>query len=194
MLFHGDNYRTNGDPGMPSRAWMTNSYRHWNLWMTRRLPYQDLVDGSRITLVDSWTDGGQTLGRLTWEVEAVNVLKMEYSTKAQAIRAIAAQMNETVSYVKGNRYTMNGPVRGYLLAWQVKPVRRLDLPRPPDMKLGRHGWLRENDPARLTAWGLRPSGLAVRTPQVQTTHTRQGQGHGRRLTPAENRAVEDAEL
>jgi hypothetical protein len=109
-----------------------------------------LKDGSPVVLVDTWRDGS----RLSWQIQAVDVLNVPYNSKEAAIRLISGHLKLTRPIVRANGYTQKGPDQGYLLAWRFKPIRRLALPRPADLKLQRHGWLSVDDPGRLAAWGL----------------------------------------
>ena len=51
-------------------------------------------------------------------------------------------------------YTESHPDSGFLLAFRYRPVRRLNLLRPKDLKFRQHGWLKENDIATLRRWGV----------------------------------------
>src|SRR5437588_10638244 len=177
MLFHNRAHRT--DPGMPTRATVDDTW--WSLWRTRQPPFRDLVDGTRIVLVDSWRDGG----RLTWEVQATNVLTTAYASKSEAVGLVAKNFGYTRNDVRSETYTAEklrtGPDTGYVLAWACKPVRRLALPRPPTMHFRRNGWLTESSASVLSVWGIGNGS----TPSSHSTPKGQG-----RLSTLEKHAVD----
>lgn len=135
MLFLNDD--TGSDQGMPDRAEIS-AFVQWNLWKRRMPPYKRLADGDDIVLVKSWPGGG----RLTWQVRAFDVTKMDYTRKADAVDAIwakVAPLGWNRQDVVANRYTVGKADQGHLLFLRTRPVRRLALPKPPDMKIWRQG-------------------------------------------------------
>lgn len=178
MLFL--NWTNSSDPGMPTRAEVAGG-SHWNLWKVRQLPFHDLADGTEIVLVDSWRGGG----RFTWLVRAKDVVVSPYSSKAEAVRLIAGGLGLAPALVRRHDYTVDKPDSGFVLAWNARPIRRLDLPRPDDFGFRYNGWQRIDDPDVLRTWGLAPKqALGDRRPPKSPI----GQG---RLGVAERVAVED---
>jgi hypothetical protein len=181
MLFL--NWTSAADPGMPSRHDIAGS-SHWNLWRTKQPPFNELVDGTDVVLVDSWPGAG----RLTWQVRARQVIAAPYPTKADAVRQIGRALGISPSEIRNHPYTVRGPDSGVLLAWSYAPTRRLDLPRPPDMRFRPNGWLRVQDVNTLKRWGL-TGGVtqpAVASKKPPLSPISQG-----RLGPAERVTVED---
>jgi len=174
MLFL--NWSNDEDPGFPSRSDANGS--HWNLWKVRQHPYALLTQGSRVVLVDSWPGGG----RMSWEVEALHVVKEPYNSKAEASRLIAAGLGLDAQRVRRHYYTVRGPDSGYVLAFRYRPVRKIDLPRPAGMRFRPNGWLLVEDSSVLSRWGL------TGKPAAPPRQRRGGQG---RLSLAERLAVED---
>jgi hypothetical protein len=150
VLFLSSETHDSKPPRMRTRREVQKDLCHWNLWPTRMMPYKDLTNGTHVVLVESWRGGGW----LTWEVAAVQVLAAPYQSKAEAVRMIARRLKITEREVRGHDYTRKGPDAGFLLALRYKPVRRLELPRPPDMRLQQHGWLKVEDPRLLARWGI----------------------------------------
>ena len=144
MLFL--NWTNTSDPGMPTRAEVADGF-HWNLWKTRQVPFAELSHGTDIVLVDSWPGEG----RLTWQVRATDVVAAPYATRGGAVRLVATGLGPKRSVVRNHDDTAGRPDAGYALAWNTRPIRRLDLPRPADMTFLRNGWLRVDDPAVLRA-------------------------------------------
>lgn len=178
MLFL--NWTSPSDPGMPTRGEVADS-SHWNLWRVRQPPFNDLADGDDVVLVDTWPGGG----RMTWQVRSTNVVASSYGSKPDAGRQIARALGLTPAQVRKSDYTVRGPDVGYLLAWSYRPVRRLNLPRPVDMKFRPNGWLRIDDPSTLRRWGI--VATAPRMNQRPPARSPIGQG---RLGLAERLAVE----
>lgn len=145
------------------------------------MPFHDLENGTEIVLVDSWRGGG----RLTWLVRAKDVVASPYSSKAEAIRLIAGGLSLAPAVVRRHDYTVGKPDSGFVLAWNARPIRPLDLPRPDDFGFRYNGWQRIDDPDVLRRWGLAPKeALGDRRPRKSPI----GQG---RLGLAERVAVED---
>jgi hypothetical protein len=182
MLFHNDG-SLDADPGMPSKADVA-PYHHWNLWKTQRQAYAALDEDTPVVLVDTWPGGS----RLTWEGMAVSVLKRQYRSKPEAVRLIAKHLGLTQSQVRSNDYTKEKPDVGYMLVWRFTPTRPVDLYRPVDMKIGRDGYLVQDDPVVLSGWGLSPPSPPLGVGSSERANgTRGGQG---RLTLAEKVVVE----
>lgn len=147
MLFLNEAFAA--DPGMPSRSEVA-SWSHWNLWRTRQQPFKELADGSEVVLVHSWPGGG----RLAWQIAAADVVSASYASKSDAVKQISSALGLTSRQVQEHEYTARGPDSGFVLVWSYRPVRRLDLPRPSDVRFRPNGWLKEDDPAILQRWGV----------------------------------------
>lgn len=153
----------------------------WNLWARRLPPFHDLAGGSEIVLVDTWPGGG----RLSWLVRAHDVHTDRYETPDEAVRVLARWAGRTRAQVLTDPYTAGRTGPGWLLAWRARPVQRLDLPRPADLEMGRHGWAFVDDPRTLARWGI--TGTAPRKKAPKKTAGNRGAGFGDAIT---NRAVE----
>ena len=173
------NWTSDADPGMPTRAEVAEG-THWNLWRLRQVPFNELADGSDVVLVDTWPGGG----RLSWQVKATHVVAEPYGSKAAVVNRIASGLSLPASEVRRNGYTLKGPDAGYVLAWRYRPVRRLAIPRPPDLRFRPNGWLRVDDPAVLRRWGI---DAATNAAAVARRKSPIGQG---RLSHDERVAVE----
>ena len=112
---------------------------YWSLWRQRRFPAGELVPGDRVLLVDHWREDA----RLSWEVTPTHVEHLVVGSKADAIAHIAQAFGIDEHTVADDSYlAAKGDKRSVLLAWAAEPVCRLNLPRPPGLKIGRHGWAR----------------------------------------------------
>ncbi|MDP9443754.1 MAG: DUF3883 domain-containing protein [Actinomycetota bacterium] len=111
---------------------------YWNVWRQRKRPYSDLEDGSLVLLMDSWPGGG----RLSWVVRARRVHKGVFAGWDDATKSLARWSGRSLREVRREPYTATKRARdaGIVLAWQASVVRRLDIPRPQALFVGRHGW------------------------------------------------------
>lgn len=162
------------------------SESYWNLWKRALPPFNDLHDGADILLLESWPGGG----RFSWHVRAGDVITKRVADKYEAIAQIAAKKGETPDWVLGNEYTYERPddVKA-LIFWNAIPVRRLDLPKPAGLRVGRNGWL-VTDSATLAGLGVSlGQSLRKHSPgNAKKTGGRSGQG--RRLDVDAKNAVE----
>src|SRR2546425_1052740 len=78
---------------------------HWNMWQLRMMPFHELKDGTRIVMVESWPRGG----RLSWEIEASDVVAQAYSSKRVAIRVISDAVGLSESEVRSHPYSEGRP-------------------------------------------------------------------------------------
>jgi hypothetical protein len=176
------------DPGMPTRAELADLC-HWNLWKVRQHPYNAFNEGSHVIWVDSWPGGG----RMTWEIEARIVEKQAYTSKTEAARVIAKSLGfDDYRDALDHEYTTSGPPSGYLLAFNFRPVRRIDLPRPLDLRFRQNGWLSVDDPEVLERWGVGKSLVPARGGFVRYRSIAQGRLPVAQRLAVEQRAMEEA--
>ena len=108
----------------------------WNMWQRRLPPFHDLNIGTRVVLVSG---GGPLAGVLTWEVEAVQVVKDRYSDHEHAWQLIRPLGLSKAAFMQ-QPYTLAAPPSGWLLAWTYTPIRQIMAPRSPEHQIGRNGW------------------------------------------------------
>jgi len=149
----------------------------WNIWALRLKPYGVLADGDEIAIVVT-SDSGSSI---RYVVKARDVTSVPVASKKAAISAIVDHTGLTSAAVAANPYTAAKPDRpGHLLIWRPAKIRSCNLPRPADLRMGRHGWALST-PA--------PEADVVRTPDVASTVRDFGQG---RINDALKRAaIED---
>jgi hypothetical protein len=103
-----------------------------------------------VLLVDHWREDD----RLSWEVTPTHVEHRVVDSRADAIAHISQAFGLDEQAVADDSYlAAKADTRSVLLAWAAEPVCRLNLPRPPGFKIGRHGWARlaETETERLLA-------------------------------------------
>jgi hypothetical protein len=144
-------------------------------------PYHLITDGIQILLLNTWTErGGGSV--VDWLVTAREVHTAQFPDKRAAIRAIARWAGETPRWVRDGEYSERRPDNsGTVIYWRAEPVRRLGVPRPPGLAVGRNGWLVTDDES------LRVLGVDV-SPQGRETggapkdnRRRKATGQGRRV-------------
>jgi Domain of unknown function (DUF3883) len=132
----------------------------WNLWQTRQTPFADLEDGDRVFLASPDGDGVRVI---TWEVEVTKNVKVKYASKRDAWRTLVSTFpslrdrpGTSQARFLGEDYTQGAAEAGYLLAWSSSPIRRIDRPRPKELRFRPNGWLGLDDfaEADLKRWGV----------------------------------------
>jgi hypothetical protein len=117
---------------------------NWSLWRSRRFPWGDLEPGDRVLLIDHWREDD----RLSWELSVTDVHHQRVDSKSEAVTYLAEAYGIPVDELEDDVYLAakeDGP--GVLLAWRGEQTRRLNLPRPPGLKIARHGWGRLDEQA-----------------------------------------------
>ena len=129
---------------------MQNTYYQWHMWATRQPPFNQLQDGDQVVIVASWPGGG----RLLWDLAVGPILKESYSSRDEAVWTIATHLGVTRKDVLSEPYIEDKPNSGWVLAFRFHPLRRLDIPKPSDLKFRRNGWVAVEDQSLLASWGL----------------------------------------
>lgn len=176
MYFHHHDERTLGvlDDAALRDEWF------WNLWSKRLQPYGQLEERDVIGLVVSNAAGST----IRFTATARDVVHTPFTSRRDALKKLAAHTGLRVADLQTNAYTALQPERpGFLLAWRAVDVRRVDLPRPPELSLWRHGWGRQDDPALLAAWGIGAGKAASKKRGA-------ARGQGWQSSIAANRAIE----
>jgi hypothetical protein len=187
VLVHNNDYRSER---LARQAWGTpaevSSEYWWNLWMRRQEPFNLIIDGMPVLLLDSWRVGGL----VSWLVHAHDVHTGSFPDKDAAIRAIARWAGKSRRWVLGDPYTSNRPDEArHVIFWRAAPVRRIDVPRPSQLTVRRNGWFITNE-AELSSWGIHLNRAGHAPGGTATTTPRAGRGQGRQVDVDTKLAIE----
>jgi hypothetical protein len=176
VYFHNHDERALGPL---SSARLRNEW-FWNLWSKRLQPFDHLAENEPLGLIVTDANGST----IRFIVNARQVLQTSYTNRRDAFKKLSGHTGLSTAELASNPYTAGRPEGpGFLLAWQAGTIRRVDLPRPAELSLWQHGWGREDDPARLKAWGVG----AAKVPSKAQVPRR---GQGWQTSVQANRAVE----
>jgi len=132
----------------PGRSVMKQVGPLWNMWKTRRPPFNILEDGQLI-LVTATKGPGQ--GMIMYESQVRYLVKDTYKSKTQAWKLLSTAIPR--KYLKNEDgtpmskesflaapYTVKAASSGYLMAFLDVPLRWIGEPRPSSLVLQRNGW------------------------------------------------------
>jgi hypothetical protein len=111
---------------------------HWgfNLWRSRLLPYNELSVGNTLYWYETVN------GEIVWKTRVEDVDRFSYDTKEAAAARLEARFGR---FAREQTYFVNAPESGFCLAYKVKPVQKLSLPKPATFRFPHQGWLRADD-------------------------------------------------
>lgn len=112
---------------------------HWgfNLWRSKLVPYDELSIGDTLYWYETVN------GEIVWKTRVVDVDRFPYETKEDAATRLEARFD---NFSRDQAYYLNAPEKGFCLAYKVKPVQRLRLPKPTTFRFPHQGWLRTDNP------------------------------------------------
>jgi len=130
----------------PEFGWeFYQTWIEWNLWEKRLAPYGRLEIGDRVLLAYKNREGKNMFG---WDAEVSNEVQCDYATIAETHTIVKQAFPEAVDHWELTRknwlehpYNVDKPEPGYLVAFSAVGKRLLNVPRPDDIKISRHGWL-----------------------------------------------------
>lgn len=118
-----------GDPLLGGPLWC------FHAWARRQWPWFLLTAGDTLYLLH------RGLGVVAWETRVRQVKRCAYTSRRTA-HDILLEWTEG-RHESGISLLKSAPPEGSLLAFELVPRRRLDLPRPRWLTLPRTGWVRE---------------------------------------------------
>lgn len=116
------------------REW-GGGFTWWNLWRIKLWPYRELVIGDLIYFYESPTK------RIVWKSRVTDVHRFHYKDKAAARR----ELGLSKSGADDSEYFQIAPEQGYGLFFEFRPIMRLNLNKPDDLRFPQKGWLRVSD-------------------------------------------------
>jgi hypothetical protein len=120
------------------------SGRWWyNLWSRKLWPYAELSLGDTLFWYESKT------GNVVWRSEVTKIVRFPYARKNEVARRLHLPRQETDRF-----YFKNASNSGFCLAYKVKPLERIHIPKPDDFRFPHQGWLRVTPELRVS-WRLR---------------------------------------
>lgn len=107
----------------------------FNMWVRRNWPYLELNHNDTLYWYETIS------GCIVWKTAVVEIDKFSYNNKSKAFLRIKDRF---CPFDENQQYCLDAPNSGYCLAYTVKPLERVNLPKPTDLKFPMLGWLRIN--------------------------------------------------
>jgi len=127
---------------------MTN--RFWfNMWRLKLWPYQELVVGDILY----WYESPDKC--IVWKTRVSDVDRFQYGNKDAAGRRLKERFSD---FDREQPYYLEAPTKGFCLAWKVRPLQRVNIPRPDNFRFPQQGWLRVDDEI-TRKWQLQATGV-----------------------------------
>lgn len=124
--------------------------RPWfNMWQLKLWPYQELVVGDILY----WYESPNKC--IVWKTRVSDVDRFQYNDKDAAGRRLKERFGD---FDRKQPYYVEAPTKGFCLAWKVRPLQRVNIPRPDDFRFPHQGWLRVDDEI-TRKWLLQATGV-----------------------------------
>lgn len=105
---------------------------YFSLWKTRQWPYDRVEEGDTFY----WYESPKQ--RVVWKARLQRCEKFEFQTVEQARRGLIDIFGP---FDEDQPYFEHPPSSGYAMAYRTQAQERLNLPRPPGIRLPMLGWL-----------------------------------------------------
>jgi hypothetical protein len=102
----------------------------FNMWSTRKFPYNNLIRGDILYWLDTVT------GRLVWKTVVFEVERYPYLDKEDIFKLYGQSMRQ--------QYFNTRSLSGYFLRYKVKVIQKIDVTKPNE-KFDRLGWVEMNE-------------------------------------------------
>jgi hypothetical protein len=102
-----------------------------NMWTRKLWPYLELNKNDTLYWYETIS------GCILWKTVVVEVEKLSYNNKDEVLRNLKDKFGPLD---ENHPYFLNAPNSGYCLAYMVKPLKILSLPKPDGIKFPRMGW------------------------------------------------------
>ena len=113
-----------GKRGLSRRWW-------YNLWSRKLWPYVELAVGDKLFWYETRS------GSIVWRSEVSEVVRFPYARKSEVATRLGLPRQEIDS-----SYFQDAPNSGFCLAYKIKPVDRIHIPKPKNFRFPHQGWLR----------------------------------------------------
>jgi hypothetical protein len=127
---------------LPAGAPEMESAVRYHLWVKQWWPYRLLEPEDRLYWYETPSQS------IVWKTQVAGLDRFEFFSLDHLAGRLQAAFP---SFDPAEPYPGGRPPRGYCLAYQVRVVTRLDLPKPPGFNFPRLGWLPGDAPA-ARAW------------------------------------------
>lgn len=129
-------YITSRGYELPSDKDVMESEDWFNMWRNRNFPYTELLNGDTLYWFDTINQ------KLVWKTEVVNVVRFPYDNKEEIFDRFKKSL--------GHEYYASRPVKGYLVGYKIKVVKKINLAKPKGFKFPQLGWLRvDNEVSKI---------------------------------------------
>ncbi|MCZ7384178.1 MAG: HNH endonuclease [Candidatus Methanoperedens sp.] len=108
----------------------------FNLWSKQYWPLNELNVGAVLYWYESGTKS------IVWKTIVEDVDRFSYGSKDEAKHKLKSRFGE---FDDKQSYYIKAPSEGFCLAFKVKSLQRLNLPKPNGFKFPQQGWLAGND-------------------------------------------------
>ncbi|MGB8217521.1 MAG: HNH endonuclease [Candidatus Methanoperedens sp.] len=108
----------------------------FNLWSKQYWPLNELNVGAGLYWYESGTKS------IVWKTIVEDVDRFSYGSKDEAKHKLKSRFGE---FDDKQSYFIKAPSQGFCLAFKVKPLQILNLPKPDGFKFPRQGWLSGED-------------------------------------------------
>lgn len=107
----------------------------FNMWKYQLFPYKELKKGDLLYFYESQTKS------IVWKTKVIDAYRFPYNKKDAVKNRLKKKFGE---FDDKQSYFVTRPSKGFCLAYKVKPIKKLELPKPKGIKFPRQGWLRVN--------------------------------------------------
>lgn len=105
----------------------------FNLWSKRHWPYHEIVKGDIVY----WYEAKNK--RLIWKTKIAARDQFTFGKQEKALNRIESNFG---NFDRRQPYVLQAPNRGFCLAWKVKVIDKVNIPKPVNFRFPQLGWLK----------------------------------------------------
>ena len=125
----------NREDSIPEEASKFEANLRFHLWCKRLWPYKELMPGDILYWYKTQKQS------IVWKSRVVDVYRFPYNNKNEVIQKLLTRFH---NFDKEDDYLINGPEKGYCLAYKIKAINKEDLPKPTNIHFPQMGWMKIN--------------------------------------------------